>query len=156
MLEERQQPPGAGGAREEQAGDQQSPETEGPSSPQDLVSYKRIELGCVTDLRRLLDLAAKIEINQSILALTDDVLKRVENKCFSIAVVGEFKRGKSTFINALLGGEILPADIRPCSATLNRVTYGLRPSVSIRYKSADGEDGRVEEIAIDELERYVT
>ena len=126
------------------------------SSPNDLLSYKRTELGCLADLRRLLDIAKRIQLNASILELTEDVLKRVETKCFSIAVVGEFKRGKSTFINALLGREILPADIRPCSATLNRVTYGLRPKVTIRYKAADGEDGRVEEIAIDELERYVT
>ncbi len=126
------------------------------STPQDLFSYKRIELRCVTDLRRLRDVAGKLELNQSILELTDDVLQRVENKCFSIAVVGEFKRGKSTFINALLGREILPADILPCSATLNRVTYGLKPSVSIHYKSDDDGPQRVEEIGIDQLEDYVT
>ena len=127
----------------------------GPHPP-DLISYKRTELGCVADLRRLLDLAVKSDLNQSILDLTGDVLKRTESKCFSIAVVGEFKRGKSTFINALLGREILPADIRPCSATLNRVTYGLRPHVSIYYKAQDGGERRVEEIAVDQLENYVT
>jgi predicted GTPase len=148
--------------------DQLDPSTDGASNeqrdshddrarPHDLLSYKRTEIGCVADLRRLLDLAREVDITRSILKLTDDVLKRIENKCFSIAVVGEFKRGKSTFINALLGREILPADIRPCSATLNRVTYGLRPKVSIYYKpQADGPERRVEEIAIDELENYVT
>ena len=142
------------------SGDGGSPESKDvdqkKSSSDDLISYKRTELGCVTDLRRLLDIAVRIELNRSILQLTEDVLKRVENKCFSIAVVGEFKRGKSTFINALLGREILPADIRPCSATLNRVTYGLRPSVTIYFKSQSGEPPRVEEIGIDELEKYVT
>jgi GTPase SAR1 family protein len=136
-----------------------SPEVEqvaAESRPQDLISYKRTELGCVTDLRRLLDLAVKSGITQSILDLTQDVLKRTENKCFSLAVVGEFKRGKSTFINALLGREILPADIRPCSATLNRVTYGLRPKVSIYFKAQGDRPRRVEEIGIDQLETYVT
>jgi GTPase Era involved in 16S rRNA processing len=142
------QDPGAGG----------SPEDIGQTgkSSDDLLSYKRTELGCVTDLRRLLDFALKIDLNRPILQLTEDVLKRAENKCFSIAVVGEFKRGKSTFINALLGREVLPADIRPCSATLNRVTYGLRPSVTLYFRSENGEPRRVEEIGIDELEKYVT
>lgn len=124
--------------------------------PSDFFSYKRTELGCVADLRRLLDLAVKADLNDSTLELTRDVLKRLESKCFSIAVVGEFKRGKSTFINALLGREILPADIRPCSATLNRVTYGLKPKVSIYYKSQNDQPRRCEEIAIDQLENFVT
>ena len=143
-----QQDPAPGGAQ----ADTQPPRPH----PHDLISYKRTELGCVADLRRLLDLAVKSDLNPSILELTGDVLKRTETKCFSIAVVGEFKRGKSTFINALLGREILPADIRPCSATLNRVTYGLRPHVSIYYKAQNGGERRVEEIAIDQLENYVT
>jgi GTPase SAR1 family protein len=121
-----------------------------------LISYKRTKLGCVADLRRLLALAERSDLNRSILDLTIDVLRRTENRCFSVAVVGEFKRGKSTFINALLGREILPADIRPCSAALNRVTYGLRPHVSIHYKAQNGGERRVEEIAIDQLEHYVT
>jgi GTPase SAR1 family protein len=126
------------------------------SSPEDLISYKKTEFGCVADLRRLLDLASKIHIGEPILALTREVLKRVETKCFTIAVVGEFKRGKSTFINALLGREILPANVLPTTATLNRITYGSPPRVSIHYKPRDGEAGRVEEIAIDQLETYVT
>ena len=129
---------------------------EGGASPQSLFDYKRIELRCVTDLRRLRDLAAKLKLNPSILELTDDVLKRIESKRFSIAVVGEFKRGKSTFINALLGREILPVDVMPCSATLNRVTYGLKPSVSIYYKAEGGAAQRVEEVGIDQLADYVT
>jgi Dynamin family len=50
----------------------------------------------------------------------------------------------------LLGRNVLPADILPTTATLNRVVYGLRPAVSI-FK-----DGRSEEIEIDQLSDYVT
>ena len=151
-----QQEPRPGGAQAEPHAEPRVDPHPSTSHPDDLISYKRAELGCVADLRRLLDLAVKSDLNPSILDLTGDVLKRAENKCFSIAVVGEFKRGKSTFINALLGREILPADIRPCSATLNRVTYGLRPHVSIYYKAQNGGERRVEEIGIDQLENYVT
>ena len=48
---------------------------------------------------------------------------------FKIAVVGEFKRGKSTFLNALAGGEFLPHDVIPCTAFGCRFQYGERPQL---------------------------
>lgn len=65
-------------------------------------------------------------------------------------VVGEFKRGKSTFINALLGEEILPSDVLPTTATINRVVFGSLPSAVIRFK-----DGQEQSIAVNQLKDYV-
>ncbi|MBQ3969480.1 MAG: dynamin family protein, partial [Clostridia bacterium] len=48
---------------------------------------------------------------------------KMKNHVFSVGIMGEFKRGKSTVINALLGQEIVPADIMPCSATLNYIRW---------------------------------
>lgn len=81
----------------------------------------------------------------------DDTIEKVAKDRFEIAIVGEFKRGKSTLINALLGQEILPADVLPTTATLNRVTYSGFPYVVVEYK-----DGRAERVDIHELENYVT
>lgn len=114
------------------------------------IDYKRIVLTLAGDLKRLQDFSEKLSLQNSI-KLIDEVVKRIENDSFSIAIVGEFKRGKSTLINALLGQDILPSDILPCSATLNRVTYGLKPQVKVRFK-----DGREDEVAIDQLADYVT
>jgi ribosome biogenesis GTPase A len=61
-------------------------------------------------------------------SLIDKVVERVENQSFSVAVFGMFRTGKSTFINALLGQDILPSDVTPTTATINRVTYGVTPS----------------------------
>lgn len=79
------------------------------------------------------------------------VREAIEGQRFHAAVVGEFKRGKSSLINALLGQKVLPADIRPATATLNRVTYGIRPCARVEYKS-----GEWEEIPVDALADYVT
>ena len=76
---------------------------------------------------------------------------RIKSHVFSVGIMGEFKRGKSTVINALLGEEIAPADVVPASATLNRITYGLNPKATIVYK-----DGRREEIPVDKISDYVT
>ena len=70
---------------------------------------------------------------------------------FAVGVMGEFRRGKSTVINSLLGENVMPSDIRPCSATMNRVTYGEEKKAVISMK-----DGKQEKISIEELPRYVT
>ena len=75
----------------------------------------------------------------------------IRSRKFRVAVVGEFRRGKTTFINALLGKEILPVDALPTTATLNRITYGSVPKAYLCWK-----DGGREEIGIEELSRYVT
>ena len=78
-------------------------------------------------------------------------LELIRTKKYRVAVLGEFSRGKSSLINALLGSSILPADVLPSTATINRVTFGLDPHVEIVYK-----DGKSEKIAIDAMENYVT
>ena len=119
-------------------------------------TFREAELNAVSDLKRVRDVSQRIGMEEGTIKLIDIALERLKERRFSIAIVGEFKRGKSTFINALLGKEILPADILPCSATLNRVRYGMQPSVEIIFKGENGADGRVETIAIDELQNYVT
>ncbi|WP_258359109.1 dynamin family protein [Moorella sulfitireducens (nom. illeg.)] len=52
------------------------------------------------------------EARQKIQALQERLL----NERFHLAVLGQFKRGKSTFINALLGEEVLPTAILPLTA----------------------------------------
>ena len=75
----------------------------------------------------------------------------IANKKYSLAVMGEFKRGKSTLINALLGSRILPADATPTTATLNRITYGTIPRVVVNFL-----DGVCQEIGLDQLPDYVS
>ncbi len=77
--------------------------------------------------------------------------KKLQSHKFAVGILGEFKRGKSTVINALLGREIMPADILPCSATMNRVSYDLQPSVQLNMM-----DGTTNRIAVEELAQYVT
>lgn len=79
------------------------------------------------------------------------VRERTAEDSFKVAVVGEFKRGKSTLINGLLGKEILPADPLPCSATLNRITYDVKPHAMISFKN-----GEKIEVPVEELRNYVT
>lgn len=112
------------------------------------VDYQKIVSTLAEDLKRLRGFSQQLNLSHHAI---DEVLGRIEAKSFTVAIVGEFKRGKSTFINALLGKEILPADVLPCSATLNRVVYRDEASVTISFK-----DGETQSVAIEELHNYVT
>ena len=52
--------------------------------------------------------------------------KRADEK-FTIVVMGDFKRGKSTLINALLGASIAPMDVSPETITINKISYSDQP-----------------------------
>jgi ribosome biogenesis GTPase A len=50
----------------------------------------------------------------------EELRHRLEHERLQLAVLGQFKRGKSTFINALLGADVLPTGVIPLTAVANR------------------------------------
>jgi tRNA U34 5-carboxymethylaminomethyl modifying GTPase MnmE/TrmE len=76
--------------------------------------------------------------------------KLVENR-FNVVVLGEFKRGKTTFVNALLGAEMLPAAVVPLTSIVTAVTYGEQVRARIEFL-----DGREEDVSPFDLARYAT
>lgn len=51
-------------------------------------------------------------------------VKKIEEDRFSIMIAGEAKSGKSTFINAYLGVELLPMDVKQCTSSIVVIKYG--------------------------------
>ena len=49
---------------------------------------------------------------------------RLNDEKFNLVVVGEFSRGKSTFVNALLGRRMLPVSKSPTTAVISKIIYG--------------------------------
>jgi len=82
--------------------------------------------------------------------------ERVSNLNFKVLVLGEFKRGKSTFINSLLRQAVLPAYSTPTTAIINEVKWGETPKALLHYRHSDTEIIPPQEIPIDEIESYVT
>jgi len=62
------------------------------------------------------------------------LIRRVKQDVFKVLVLGEFKRGKSTFINALLGAEILPAYATPCTAVINEIKWGADKRAVLHFR----------------------
>ncbi len=98
------------------------------------------------------NILAQFDAEQNVLAEIRGSLDLIREKRFVLAVAGDFKRGKTSLINALLGSSILPTDVKPTTAAVNRITYGVMARASILFK-----DGRREVLpSVSVLADYVT
>ncbi|MFE9993747.1 dynamin family protein [Streptomyces avermitilis] len=64
------------------------------------------------------------------------LLERIENEAFHVMVVGDFNRGKSTFVNALLGDRVLPVKATPATAVITEVRFGESPAALLWTEDA--------------------
>lgn len=58
----------------------------------------------------------------------DKAITKRRTEPFSLVVLGDFKRGKSTIINAILGKSIAPVNVAPETFTINSISYGETPT----------------------------
>jgi hypothetical protein len=58
-----------------------------------------------------------------------------ENRVLRIGIIGQIKRGKSSFLNSLLfnGQDILPKAATPMTAALTKISYSEEPSASVEF-----------------------
>jgi GTP-binding protein EngB required for normal cell division len=68
-----------------------------------------------------------------------------------VAVLGQFKAGKSSFLNSLIGAEVLPVGVLPATAVVTRIGHGPVDRAAVRYHS-----GAAEEIPPERLAEFVT
>jgi GTPase SAR1 family protein/gas vesicle protein len=59
--------------------------------------------------------------------------KALQQGVFRLLVLGDMKRGKSTLLNALLGENLLPSDVNPCTALLTILKYGPEKRVTVHF-----------------------
>jgi ribosome biogenesis GTPase A len=79
------------------------------------------------------------------------LLDKLRQNRFHLVVLGAFKRGKSTLINALLGDPILPTAIIPLTSVVTILTYGERLTIEVRFLG-----GQRRQISQAELVDYIT
>jgi len=68
-----------------------------------------------------------------------------------VVVFGEFSRGKSSLINALLGRIVLQAKLVPTTGHVTRIVWGSRDEVRVCFR-----DGRIEVYGLDRLDSFST
>jgi len=77
--------------------------------------------------------------------------QKILSQSFNLVVLGQFKRGKSTFINALLGAPILPTAVVPLTSVVTILSYGESPKAVVRFLS-----GGEKVIDVGEIASYIT
>jgi Dynamin family len=64
-----------------------------------------------------------------------DLRRRWRDARLQLAVIGQFKRGKSTFLNALLGQPLLPTGVIPLTSIPTFIAWGPTPLVRVTYRT---------------------
>ncbi len=79
-----------------------------------------------------IDLACTVKTDTRVL---EDVQKELDTGELSVAVVGEIKRGKSTFLNALMGARVFPSRATICTACVTVLDNAPKSRIEIYYKT---------------------
>ncbi len=108
-------------------------------SPPELVK----SVARAAERRQRPDLAARLKAG----------LERATHPETVVCVVGEFKQGKSSLVNALLAADICPVDDDFATAVPTIISYGANPKVTV-HVFADGEVS-TNDIASDEIHLWV-
>jgi Dynamin family len=101
-------------------------------------------------LRRLAGLAEELgseRVREEAMVLA----QRTAEGRFYVACVGQFKRGKSTLLNALLGDRVLPAGVLPLTTVPTVVRYGGSRRARVKFNAGSWTD-----IVPEELPQYVS
>lgn len=91
--------------------------------------------------------------NRFILNSLASLKERLNSDRFHMAVLGQFKRGKSTFLNSLLGYDLLPGAVLPVTALPVFIQYSNEYSVKIKYN--DGRESEFKSESPAEINRYL-
>ena len=80
----------------------------------------------------------------------------VKNDSFKVQIVGTFKNGKSTFINSILGEEIMPAYALPCTAIVNEIKWGETKRAVVHFRDPIPEKlpSGVPAVAMEHINKY--
>jgi GTPase Era involved in 16S rRNA processing len=101
-------------------------------------------------LCRLSELATEFGAER-IASTARSVAERVSEGRFYVACIGQFKRGKSTLLNALIGHSILPTGVIPVTALPTIIRYGRHLGARVRFQGATWTD-----IPVGAVEDYVS
>jgi len=80
----------------------------------------------------------------------NDLARRIAEGRFYVACIGQFKRGKSTLINALIGDPVLPVGFTPVTAVPTVIRFGRRGA------RIHEQDGFWRDISLSDLQLYVS
>lgn len=116
-----------------------------------LREYTQTKQAIAGQLRIVRDELSSLGLEKSEQLCGELMVKLAEDR-LTLAVLGQFKRGKSTLMNAILGHELLPTGVLPITSAITVLKYG--PTERLIINLADALFP--EELPISSLPEYVT
>ncbi len=96
-------------------------------------------LGVIADKWRLANLEPQLEACRALAQANGRV---------DVAVLGRFKAGKSSFLNHLIGRDVLPIDVVPLTAVNTRLRHGPVERASVRFRHGEVRGIGLEDIGL--------
>ncbi len=81
-----------------------------------------------------------------------NLLVKLAEDRFNLVVVGQFKRGKSSLMNAIIGRDLLPTGFLPLTSAITTLSFGPQEKVYIKREGLVFD----QDISFTELPEYVT
>jgi hypothetical protein len=82
----------------------------------------------------------------------NELMVKLAEDRFTLAVLGQFKRGKSSLMNAIIGRELLPTGLLPLTSAITMLKYGPEDKLIINHF----ESPFPEELPVSSLAGFVT
>ena len=105
-------------------------------------------------LRQALDLGSEVVERyglSSLHSLLASCRAALAQRDITVAIVGRFKAGKSSFINHFIGRSILPVGVVPVTTVITEIRFGPAEKAEVHFL-----DGQKEELPLDAIEFYVS
>src|SRR5262245_46402164 len=102
-----------------------------------LEHHKQAKREIITRFKQLADVAEGVGMITLARDIRNTRIPKLESERFHLVVLGEFNHGKSTFVNAMLGKEVLPVGITPTTASINHVVYADTPRAHVMLTSGE-------------------
>ncbi len=113
---------------------------------EEFVNHKTTILNLIADINSQLNEHSGA-VNERLFAVREQLI----SNHFNLVVLGQFKRGKTTLINSLVGNEILPSSVVPLTSIVTILKFGNEIRCTIFMN-----DGTEQNIQIEVLHDYVT
>ncbi|MFZ0637382.1 MAG: dynamin family protein, partial [Candidatus Acidiferrales bacterium] len=127
--------------------DQETPDTErhaepirldaAPEGPQNrLQHYEAVKFelaGLIREASSAAWQAKQEKLQRDFLSL----LKRLAEDRFYLTLAGQFSRGKTTLMNAMLGMDRLPTGVVPVTSVITAVSYNTRERVIVHFENSN-------------------
>jgi ribosome biogenesis GTPase A len=107
-----------------------------------LEHHKQAKREIIARFQQLADVAEAVGMTTLSRDIRNTRIPKLEAERFHLVVLGEFNHGKSTFVNALLGQDVLPTGITPTTASINHVVYADAPRAHVKLLS--GSDTQID------------